>query len=220
MTALVLLEFDATGVKQPSRSAVAAAQKLGEVHALVAGSDVGAAAQAAAKLPGVAKVLTADSPALDHLLAEPTAALLVALAPGYDHLLAATTAVGKNIMPRVAALLDVQPVSDIADVVDADTFVRPIYAGNGMATVKSADAKKVITVRAASFDPVAAEGGSASIEAVSIPELPAMSRFISAELSKSERPELTAARVVISGGPGIRRGENLRLLDQIAVKLA
>ncbi len=115
--------------------------------------------------PGVAKVLTADAPALDHLLAEPIAALLVAMAPDYSHILAATTAVGKNILPRVAALLDVQPISDIAAVVDADTFVRPIYAGNGMATVKSSDAKKVITVRAASFDPVAAEGGSASIEA-------------------------------------------------------
>ena len=143
------------------------------MHALVAGSGLDAAAQAAAKLPGVAKVLTADAPALDHLLAEPTAALLVALAPDYDHLLAATTAVGKNIMPRVAALLDVQPISDIAEVVDADTFVRPIYAGNGMATVKSSDAKKVITVRAASFDPVAAEGGSAPIEAVT-PARPAV----------------------------------------------
>ena len=179
MTALVLLEFDASGIKQPSRSAVAAAAvmagrdpAMGEVHALVAGSGLDAAAQAAAKLPGVAKVLTADAPALDHLLAEPTAALLVALAPNYDHLLAATTAVGKNIMPRVAALLDVQPISDIADVVDADTFIRPIYAGNGMATVKSSDAKKVITVRAASFDPVSAEGGSAAIEPVSIPDLP------------------------------------------------
>src|SRR6201996_4751293 len=198
MTALVLLEFDNAGIKQPSRSAVAAAQKLGEVHALIAGSDVDAGAQAAAKLPGVAKVLTADAPALDHLLAEPAAALLVALAPNYDHLLAATTAVGKNIMPRAAALLDVQPVSDIADVVDADTFVRPIYAGNGMATVKSADSKKLITVRAASFDPVAAEGGNAPIEKVNIPDLPGMSKFVSAELSKSERPELTAARVVIS----------------------
>ncbi len=158
MTALVLLEFDAAGIKQPSRSAVAAAQKLGEVHALVAGAGLAAAAAAAAKLPGVAKVLVADTPALDHLLAEPTAALLVALAPAYSHLLAATTAVGKNIMPRVAALLDVQPISDIADVVDADTFVRPIYAGNGMATVKSADAKKVITVRAASFDPGGGRG--------------------------------------------------------------
>src|ERR1700734_800296 len=139
MTSLVLLEFDAAGIKQPSRSAVAAAQKLGEVHALVAGSGLDAAAQAAAKLPGVAKVLVADSPALDHLLAEPTAALLIALAPGYSHLLAATTAVGKNVLPRVAALLDVQPISDIAAVKGPDTFIRPIYAGNGMATVKSSD---------------------------------------------------------------------------------
>src|ERR1700675_766457 len=186
MTVLVLLEFDAAGIKQPSRSAVAAAEKLGEVHALVAGSDLDAAAEAAAKLPGVAKVLTADAPALDHLLAEPTAALLRALAPSYSHLLAATTAVGKNVMPRVAALLDLQPISDIAEVVDADTFVRPIYAGNGMATVKSSDAKKVITVRAASFDPVAADGGNAPIEAASIPDLPSVSRFVSGELSKSE----------------------------------
>jgi electron transfer flavoprotein alpha subunit len=211
MTSLVLLEYDASGIKQPSRSAVAAAAKLGEVHALVAGNGVAEAAQAAARLPGVAKVLTADSSSLDHLLAE--------LAPAYDHLLAATTAVGKNIMPRVAALLDVQPISDIAEVVDADTFIRPIYAGNGMAMVKSADGKKVITVRGASFDPVAADGGSAPIEAVAIPDLPAVSRFISAELSKSERPELTAARVVISGGRGMQDGENFRLLDPIADKL-
>ncbi len=219
MTALVLLEFDAAGIKQPSRSAVAAAEKLGEVHALVAGSGIEAAAQAAAKLPGVAKVLTADVPPLDHLLAEPAAALLVGLAPNYDHLLAATTAVGKNIMPRVAALLDVQPISDIAEVVDTDTFVRPIYAGNGMATVKSSDPKKVITVRAASFDPVATEGGSAAVEPVNVPDLPEMSRFISAELSKSERPELTAARVVISGGRGMQSGENFNLLEPIADKL-
>ena len=219
MTALVLLEFDAAGIKQPSRSAVAAALKLGEVHALVAGAGLADAAAAAAKLPGVAKVLTADNPALDHLLAEPTAALLVALAPAYGHLLAATTAVGKNVMPRVAALLDVQPISDIAEVIDADTFVRPIYAGNGMATVKSADSKKVITVRAASFDPVEAEGGSAAIEPVPVPELPAMSRFVSAELSKSERPELTAARVVISGGRGMQSGDNFILLEPIADKL-
>src|SRR5215470_14646079 len=208
MTALVLLEFDASGIKQPSRSAVAAAAKLGDVHALVAGSGVAEAAQAAAKLPGVAKVLTADAPGLDHLLAERTAALLVALAPAYDHLMAATTAVGKNILPRVAALLDTQPISDIAAVVDADTFVRPIYAGNGMATVKSSDAKKVITVRAASFDPVAAEGGSAAIETVPLGDLPGISKFVSAELSKSERPELTAARVVISGGRGMQNGDN------------
>src|SRR3954454_4295780 len=168
MTSLVLLEFDAAGIKQPSRSAVAAAQALGEVHALVAGANLGDASAAAAKLPGVAKVLVADNPALDHLLAEPLAALLVGLAPNYSHLLAATTAVGKNVMPRVAALLDVQPISDIAAVVDADTFVRPIYACNGMATVKSSDGKKVISVGAATFDPVAAEGGSAQVETATI----------------------------------------------------
>jgi electron transfer flavoprotein alpha subunit len=219
MTVLVLLEGDASGIKQPSRSAVAAAAKLGEVHALVAGSGVSAAAAAAAKLPGVAKVLVADSPALANVLAEPLAALLVSLAPAYSHLFAAATAVGKNVMPRVAALLDVQPISDIAGVVDADQFVRPIYAGNALATVRSADAKKVVTVRAASFDPVAAEGGSASIENVAVPEAGTSSRFVGAELSKSERPELTAARVVISGGRGMQAGENFRLLEPIADKL-
>jgi electron transfer flavoprotein alpha subunit len=219
MAVLVLLEFDASGIKQPSRSAVAAAQALGEVHGLVAGSGLGDAAAAAAKLASVAKVLVADSPALDHLLAEPVAALLVALAPGYSHILAATTAVGKNVLPRVAALLDVQPISDIAAVVDADTFVRPIYAGNGMATVKSSDVKKVITVRAASFDPVPAEGGSAPVEAVPLGDLPGLSKFVSAELSKSERPELTAARVVISGGRGMQNGDNFALLEPIADKL-
>jgi electron transfer flavoprotein alpha subunit len=219
MTVLVLLEFDPAGIKQPSRSAVAAAQSLGEVHALVAGAGLSDAAAAAAKLPGVAKVLVADAPALDHLLAEPTAALLVALAPNYSHILAATTAVGKNVLPRVAALLDAQPISDIAAVIDADTFVRPIYAGNGMATVKSSDVKKIITVRAASFDPVAADGGSATIEPVSLGDLPGISKFVSTELSKSERPELTAARVVISGGRGMQNGDNFSLLEPIADKL-
>ena len=219
MACLVLLEYDDTGIKQPSRSALAAASKLGDVHALVAGANLGNAASAAAKLPGVAKVLVADSPTLDHLLAEPTAALLVDLAANYSHVLAATTAVGKNVMPRVAALLDVQPISDIADVVDADTFVRPIYAGNGMATVKSSDGKKIITVRAASFDPVAAEGGSAETETVAVGDLPNLSKFLGAELSKSERPELTAARVVVSGGRGMQKGENFKLLEPIADKL-
>jgi electron transfer flavoprotein alpha subunit len=219
MTSLVLLEFDAAGIKQPSRSAVAAASALGDVHVLVAGIDLAGASAAAAKLPGVAKVLVAENPALDHLMAEPTAALLVGIAPAYSHLLAATTAVGKNVMPRVAALLDLQPISDIAEVVDGDTFVRPIYAGNGMATVKSSDTKKIITVRAASFDPVAADGGSATIEAVSVSDMPGLSKFVSAELSKSERPELTAARVVISGGRGMQNGENFKLIDPIADKL-
>jgi len=219
MTSLVWLDHEAGIIKQPSRSAVAAAAALGEVHVLVAGAGVGAAAAAAAKLAGVSKVLVADAAEYDHALAEPSAALLVALAPAYSHLLAATTAVGKNIMPRVAALLDVQPISDIAAVVDADTFVRPIYAGNALATVKSSDAKKVITVRAASFDPVAAEGGSAATEAVSAAGGASVSKFISAELSKSERPELTAARVVVSGGRGMQNGDNFKLLDPIADKL-
>ena len=220
MASLVLLDHEAGSIKQPARSAIAAAVQLGgDVHALVAGGDTAAAAAAAAKIPGVTKVLTAENAAYANALAEPLAALLVALAPGYSHLLSASTATGKNIMPRVAALLDVQPISDIAEVVDADTFVRPIYAGNAMATVKSADATKVITVRAASFDPAPAEGGSAPIEAAAGAEIPSSSRFISAELSKSERPELTAARVVVSGGRGMQNGANFHLLDPIADKL-
>ena len=219
MTSLVLLEFDDSGIKQPSRSAVAAAVSLGDVHVLIAGVDLSGPAAAAAKIPGVSKVLVAEHAALDYAMAEPTAALLLALASAYSHLLAATTAVGKNVMPRVAALLDVQPISDIAGVVDADTFVRPIYAGNGMATVKSSDPKKVITVRAASFDPVGADGGSAAVEHLAVGDMPNLSTFISAELSKSERPELTAARVVISGGRGMQNGENFKLIDPIADKL-
>ena len=219
MTSLVLLDHEGADIKQPSRSAIAAAGKLGEVHVLVAGEGVGEAAAAAAKLPGVSKVLVADSPAFAHALAEPLAALLVHLAPPYSHVLAAAMASGKNILPRVAALLDVQPISDIAGVVDADTFIRPIYAGNGLATVKSSDSKKIITVRAASFDPVAADGGSAPTENVTVGELPGLSKFVSAELSKSERPELTAARVVISGGRGMQNGENFKLIEPIADKL-
>jgi electron transfer flavoprotein alpha subunit len=219
MTALVLLDFDGGSIKQPARAAVAAAQALGEVHVLVAGSGVQAAADAAAKLPGVARVIVADDPALANALAEPLAALLVALAPAYSHLLAAATASGKNVMPRVAALLDSQPISDISGVVDADTFVRPIYAGNALATVKSSDAKKVLTVRASSFDPVAEAGGTAPIEAAPAVAAQALSSFVSAELSKSERPELTAARVVISGGRGMQNGENFKMLDVIADKL-
>jgi electron transfer flavoprotein alpha subunit len=151
MAVLVLLDYDATGIKQPSRSAVTAAALLGEVHGLVAGEHVGGTAEAAAKVSGVSKVLVADGPAYAHALAEPLADLLVSLAGDYTHVLAAATAVGKNVLPRVAALLDSQPISDISGVVDADTFIRPIYAGNALATVKSSDAKKFITVRASSF---------------------------------------------------------------------
>jgi len=216
MASLVLLDFDEHGIKQPSRSAVAAASKLGEVHVLVTGLGIAAAAEAAAKLPGVTKVHVADSAEFDHSLAEPLASLLVSMAPHHDHIMAASTAIGKNVMPRLAALLDVQPISDVSAIIDADTFVRPIYAGNALATVRSADTKKVMTIRAASFDPVAAEGGFATIEAVSNAATAATSRFVSADLSVSERPELTAARVVISGGRGMQNGENFKLLEPVA----
>lgn len=221
MTALVVLDYDANGIKQPARSAIAAATKLGgEVHGLVVGHDVGAIAEAAAKLPGLSKVLVADAPGYTHQLAEPVAALIVALAPSYSHILQAATAVGKNVMPRVAALLDVQIISDVSGIVDADTFIRPIYAGNALATVKSTDAKKVLTVRAASFDPVPAEGGHAAIEPVNIPPVESKVKFLGTELSKSERPELTAARVIISGGRGMQSAENFtKLLEPIADKL-
>ena len=221
MTSLVVLDFDATGIKQPSRSAIAAAQKLGgDVHALVAGANVAATAESAAKIPGLSKILVADEAAYANALAEPLSALIVALAGNYSHIFAAATAVGKNVLPRAAALLDVQQISDISDVIDADTFVRPIYAGNALATVKSADAKKVITVRASSFDPVPAEGGSATIENVSGPADAQKSKYVSAELSKSERPELTAAKIIVSGGRGMQNGENFaKLIDPVADKL-
>ena len=219
MASLVLLDFEGATIKQPSRSAIAAALKLGEVHVLLAGKDIGPACEAAAKLEGVTKVHKADDAIYEHSLAEPLADLLVSMADHHDHLFAASTATGKNVMPRVAALLDVQPISDISGVVDADTFIRPIYAGNAMATVKSADKKKVLTVRAASFDPVATEGGNAPIEDVAATAGQTASKFVSAELSKSERPDLTAARIVVSGGRGMQNGENFKLLDPIADKL-
>jgi len=219
MAVLVLADHQDGALSQPTRSTVAAAAKLGDVHVLIAGGATGPAAAAAAKLPSVAKVLTAEAEIYAHGLAEPMAALLVALAPGYSHLLAPASAGGKNVMPRAAALLDVQILSDISDVVDADTFVRPIYAGNAMATVKSADAKKVITVRAASFDPVPAEGGSAPIEAAATAADPGLSRFLGAEIVKSERPELTAARIVVSGGRAMGSAENFAIVERVADKL-
>jgi electron transfer flavoprotein alpha subunit len=219
MTALVLLDHDGVSIKQPARSAVAAALRLGAVHVLVTGHGVRAAAEAAARLPGVAKVLLADAPGLDHAPAEALAALLVALAPAYTHLLAASAALGKSVLPRAAALLDVQPVMDVAGIIDADTFVRPIYAGNALATVRSTDAKVVATIRAASFEPVPAEGGAAPIEVAPAVALPAGARFVFAEPTQTERPELTAARVVIAGGRGMREAENFRLIEPIADRL-
>ncbi|WP_237214028.1 electron transfer flavoprotein subunit alpha/FixB family protein [Falsiroseomonas oryziterrae] len=215
MTILVLADRAGAAVSQPTRSAVAAAQQIGgEVHVLVLGQD---GAEAAAKLPGVAKVLVAAGN--DHALAEPAAALLVALAPGYTHLLAPGSAMGKNIMPRVAALLDVQVISDVAGVEGADTFRRFIYAGNALATVKTSDATKVMTVRAASFDPVAAEGGSAAIEPAPAAEDPGVSSFVGAEIAKLERPELTAARIVVSGGRAMGSADNFKILEGVADKL-
>jgi electron transfer flavoprotein alpha subunit len=219
MAVLVLADHQDGALSQPTRSTVAAAAKLGDVHVLIAGGATGPAAAAAAKLPSVAKVLTAEADIYANGLAEPMAALLVALAPGYSHLLAPASAGGKNVMPRAAALLDVQILSDISDVIDADTFVRPIYAGNAMATVKSADAKKVITVRAASFDPVQAEGGSAPIEAAATAGDPGLSRFLGSEIVKTERPELTAARIIVSGGRAMGSAENFVIVERVADKL-
>jgi electron transfer flavoprotein alpha subunit len=217
MPVLVLADLTGSEVSQPTRSAVAAAQKVDpEVHVLALGAE---SAQAAAKLPGVAKVLKAAGPAYEHGLAEPTAALVVALAPNYTHLLAPGSATGKNVMPRVAALLDVQVISDIAGVEGPDTFRRYIYAGNALATVKTSDEKKVLTVRAASFDPVPAEGGSAAVEDAQAAEDPGVSSFLGAEIAKSERPELTAARVVISGGRAMGSADNFHLVEEVADKL-
>ncbi|MGH8749178.1 MAG: electron transfer flavoprotein subunit alpha/FixB family protein, partial [Burkholderiales bacterium] len=197
-----------------------AAQKIGgEIHLLVAGHDCAGAAKAAAQVAGVAKVLHADAPQLDHEIAENVAALMVSLAKGYSHLLAPATSNGKNVMPRVAALLDVQQVSEIIAVDSPDTFQRPIYAGNAIATVQSADPVKVITVRATGFDAVASSGGSAPVEKIEAPADSGLSSFVGSEVSKSERPELTSARVVVSGGRGMGSGENFKLLEPLADKL-
>ncbi len=220
MTILVLAEHDDASIKPATLNTVAAAAKLGgDIDILVAGSGCAGAAAAAAKVAGVAKVLVADAPELGHGLAENVAPLLVGLARSYSHVLAPATTFGKNVMPRVAALLDVQAISDIVGVEDADTFVRPIYAGNALATVRSSDAIKVITVRTTAFPAVAAEGGSAATETVASAGEAGLSRFVSAALSKSERPELTAARVVISGGRGLGSAEAFKILDGVADKL-
>jgi electron transfer flavoprotein alpha subunit len=220
MTLLVLAEHDAKSLKPATLNALSAAHAIGgDVHVLVAGKDCTAAAEAAAKLQGVAKVLLADDAIFDHTLAEEVAALLVKLAPAYTHLLAPATSNGKNIMPRVAALLDVAPISDIAGVVSPDTFVRPIYAGNALATVQSKDKIKVITVRGTAFPADATEGGSAPVEKIDAPAAGGLSHFVSAELSKSERPELTSAKIVVSGGRGMQNGENFKLLESLADKL-
>ena len=220
MSVLVIAEHDNQSLKPATLNAVGAAAQIGgEIHVLVAGSGGAAAVDAAAKIAGVAKVLVADGAAYENALAENVAPLVVSLAGGYSHVLAPATSNGKNIMPRVAALMDVMQISDIAAVVDADTFVRPIYAGNAMATVKSSEATKIITVRTTAFEAAAAEGGTASVENVDGAGEQGLSQFVGAELSKSERPELTSASIVISGGRGMQSGENFPMLEQVADKL-
>ena len=221
MAILVVAEHDNKTVKKATLNAVAAAQKLGsDIHVLVAGHQAGEAAKAAGQVAAVKKVLQADAAHLGEFLAESVAALIAGIAKNYSHVLAPSTSNGKNVMPRVAALLDVQQISDIVGVEGADTFVRPIYAGNALATVKSKDAIKVITVRTTAFDAVAATGGSAAVESVSAPADPGLSSFVGREVSKSERPELTAAKIIVSGGRGMANGENFKkVLEPLADKL-
>ena len=220
MKTLVIAEHDNATLKAATLNAVAAAGALGgDVDILVAGAGCGAAADAAAQVPGVSKVICADNAAYEHQLAENVSLLVAELGADYDNLLAPSTANGKNIMPRVAALLDVGQISDILSVESADTFKRPIYAGNVIATVQSLDPKKVITVRTTAFDAVPDEGGSATVEACSAAHDAGVSQFIREEVAVSDRPELTSASVVISGGRGMQNGDNFSLLEGIADKL-
>ena len=224
MSVLVIAEHDSSAIKASTLPTVTAARQVAghagsDVVVLVAGSGCGGAAAAAAKIDGVAKVLVADDAAYAHGLAEPLADLVVGMARNYSHVLAPASTFGKNFMPRASALLDLQQVSDISAVVDADTFVRPIYAGNAMATVKSADATKMITVRATTFDAAAAEGGSAATENVPAAGDPGLSSFVELKESGGDRPELTTARVVVSGGRGMGSGDSFKLIEPIADKL-
>jgi electron transfer flavoprotein alpha subunit len=220
MPTLLLAEHDNASLKDATNKALTAAKTLGaEVHILVAGHNCKAAAEAAAKLDGVGKVLLADAPLYEHQLAEPTAALIVSLAPPYETMMAAATTTGKNVMPRVAALLDVMQISEIIKVVAPDTFERPIYAGNAIQTVRSTDKKRVITVRTAAFQ-ATGQGGSAPIENVTAAADPGVSGFVGEELSKSERPELTSAKIIISGGRAMQNRENFtKYIEPVADKL-
>ncbi|MFV3335530.1 electron transfer flavoprotein subunit alpha/FixB family protein, partial [Pseudomonas sp. NY15437] len=220
MAILVIAEHNNGALGAATLNTVAAAQKIGgDIAVLVAGQNVGGVAEAAAKIAGVSKVLVADNAAYAHQLPENVAPLIAELGKGYSHVLAAATTNGKNFLPRVAALLDVDQISEIIEVVSADTFKRPIYAGNAIATVQSSGAVKVITVRGTGFDAVAAEGGSAAVEAVSGPADAGKSAFVGEELAKSDRPELTAAKIVVSGGRGMGNGDNFKILYALADKL-
>ncbi|MGA4532384.1 electron transfer flavoprotein subunit alpha/FixB family protein [Ectopseudomonas chengduensis] len=220
MTILVIAEHTNAALAAATLNTVAAAQKIGgDIHVLIAGANAGAAAEAAAKIAGVAKVLVADNAAYANQLPENVAPLVAELGKSYSHILAAATSNGKNILPRVAAALDVDQISEIIAVESVDTFKRPIYAGNAIATVQSSAAIKVITVRGTGFDAAAAEGGSAAVEAVSGPADAGKSAFVGEELAKSDRPELTAAKIVVSGGRGMQNGDNFKHLYALADKL-
>jgi len=220
MAVLVIAEHDGKQLKTGTANAVTAAGRMGEdVTVLVAGSQCGGAAQAAAKLAGVKKVLLCDAPQYNGFLAENLAALIVPLAAGYTHVVAPATGFGKNLMPRVAALLDVQQVSDISAVVAPDTFVRPIYAGNALATVQSGDRVKAVTVRATGFDAADEATTAAPVETIAPAADAGLSKFNGQEVQKSDRPELTAARIIVSGGRGVGSAENFRLIEALADKL-
>ncbi|WP_404862954.1 electron transfer flavoprotein subunit alpha/FixB family protein [Georhizobium sp. MAB10] len=217
MTILLVAEHDNATLSDQTAKALSAASKIGgEVHVLVAGKGAQAAADAAAKLEGVTKVLLADADSLEHRLAEPTAALIAKLAADYDTVIAPATTMGKNVLPRVAALLDVMQLSDIIEVIDATTFKRPIYAGNALQTVQTSDAKKVITVRTASFQ-VAGEGGSASVETIDAGENPGVSSFVGEAIAETDRPELTSARIIVSGGRALGSKEKF---EEVMLPLA
>lgn len=220
MTTLVIAEHDNVSLKGATLNTVAAAKAIGgDIHILVAGGNCGAAAEAAAKVVGVAKVLVADNAVYAHQLAENVSLLVAELGKSYSHILAPATSNGKNILPRAAALLDVAQLSEITAVISPDTFQRPVYAGNVIATVQSSDAIKVMTVRTTGFDAVAAEGGAAAVEAVASVQNAGVSTFVSEEIAKSDRPDLTAAKIVISGGRGMQSGDNFHMLESIADKL-
>ena len=221
MLTLLLAEHDNAVLKDATAKALTAAKALGaDVHILVAGHNCKAVADAAAKLDGVKKVLLADAPAYAHMLAEPTAALIVALAPAYETIMAAATTTGKNVMPRVAALLDVMQISDIVKVVAPDTFERPVYAGNAIQTVRSTEKKRVLTVRTAAFQATGQGGSAAPIEPAAAVADPGLSGFVGEELSKSERPELTSAKIIISGGRAMQSRDNFtKYIEPVADKL-
>ena len=217
MSILVVAEHENSEIKAATLNTIAAGVAIGgDIHVLVAGQDCAAAGEAASKITGVAKVLVADSAEYANGIAENLTPLVLSFADDYEHMLANSTSFGKNLMPRVAAMLDVQQISEISGVTSADTFDRPTYAGNAIATVQTSDAKKVITVRGTAFDPVAAEGGSASIENIGAQGDAGLTSYVGSEISKSERPELTSARVIISGGRGMQSGDNFPMLEKVA----